>query len=57
MMTREIDFEKAMRHVRATLDFEGLLLTKEEEELLKRRFHGEITEEEYIQKALELARS
>ncbi|MCY8002578.1 hypothetical protein [Bacillus haynesii] len=56
-MTREIDFEKAMRHVRATLDFEGLLLTKEEGELLKRRFHGEITEEEYIQKALELARS
>ncbi|MEC1028135.1 hypothetical protein P9B44_19090 [Bacillus paralicheniformis] len=56
-MTREIDFEKAMRHVRATLDFEGLVLTREEEELLKRRFYGEITEEEYMQKALELARS
>ncbi|MCG8399079.1 hypothetical protein LWS67_21525 [Bacillus atrophaeus] len=57
MMIREIDFEKAMRHVRATLDFEGLVPTKEEEELLKRRFHGEITEEEYMQKALDLARS
>ena len=43
------DFETGMRYVRATLGFEGLVLTEEEEKLLERRFHGEITEEEYIQ--------
>ncbi|MDL5613998.1 hypothetical protein [Bacillus halotolerans] len=53
----EIDFETGMRYVRATLGFEGLLLTEEEEKLLDRRFHGEITEEEYVQKALELSYS
>ncbi len=56
LMTREIDFDKAIRYVRATLGFEGLELTKEEENLLKSRFDGEITEDEYIQKALKLAR-
>ncbi|MCT6684525.1 hypothetical protein N0B21_20300 [Bacillus velezensis] len=54
-MTREIDFDKAIRYVRATLGFEGLELTEEEENLLKSRFDGEITEDEYIQKALKLA--
>jgi hypothetical protein len=49
------DFETGMRYVRATLGFEGLVLTEEEEKLLERRFHGEITEEEYIQKAFELS--
>ncbi|HEO2443955.1 hypothetical protein OB894_20680 [Bacillus subtilis] len=38
------DFETGMRYVRATLCFEGLVLTEEEEKLLERRFHGEITE-------------
>lgn len=51
------DFETGMRYVRATLGFEGLVLTEEEEKLLERRFHGEITEEEYIRKALELSYS
>ncbi|MEC1756016.1 hypothetical protein [Bacillus mojavensis] len=51
------EFEKAMRYVRATLGFEGLVLKEEEEKLLGRRFHGEITEEEYIRKALELSYS
>lgn len=55
-MTSEIDFDKAIRYVRATLGFEGLELTEEEEKLLKSRFGGEITEDEYIQKALKLAR-
>ncbi|HEB7549439.1 TPA: hypothetical protein RZH71_001640 [Campylobacter coli] len=54
---QEIDFETRMRYVRATLDFEELVLTEEEEKLLERRFHGEITEEEYIRKALELSYS
>lgn len=36
---QEIDFETRMRHVRAILGFEGLVLT----------------EEEYIRKALELS--
>ncbi|MEC2273086.1 antitoxin VbhA family protein [Bacillus velezensis] len=54
-MTREIDFKTGMRYVRATLGFEGLVLSGEEEKLLERRFRGEITEEEYIRKALELS--
>lgn len=55
LMTREIDFDKAIRYVRATLGFEGLELTEEEEKLLKSRFEGKIKEDEYIQKALKLA--
>ncbi|MCO4853113.1 hypothetical protein [Bacillus vallismortis] len=51
------DFETGMRYVRATLGFEGLVLTEEEEKLLERRFHKEITEEEYMKKALELSYS
>jgi len=54
---QEIDFETRMRYVRATLGFEGLVLTEEEEKLLERRFHEEITEEEYMKKALELSYS
>lgn len=54
-MTSEIDFDKAIRYVRATLGLEGLELTEEEEKLLKSRFDGKITEDEYIQKALKLA--
>ncbi|WP_303752910.1 antitoxin VbhA family protein [Bacillus velezensis] len=52
---QKINFETGMKYVRATLGFEGLVLTAEEEKLLERRFHGEITEEEYIRKALELS--
>ncbi|MFP7221337.1 hypothetical protein ACM5ME_21130 [Bacillus subtilis] len=54
---QETDFETRMRYVRATLGFEGLVLTEEEEKLLERRFHKEITEEEYMKKALELSYS
>ncbi|MCB4338739.1 hypothetical protein ACFVL4_17885 [Bacillus subtilis] len=54
-MTKEIDFDTAIRYVRATLGLEGLELTEEEEKLLKSRFDGKITEDEYIQKALKLA--
>ncbi|WP_165766235.1 hypothetical protein [Bacillus spizizenii] len=54
---QETDFETRMRYVRATLGFEGLVLTEEEEKLLERRFHGEIIEEEYMKKALELSYS
>ncbi|MFC9655444.1 hypothetical protein ACFVIX_06360 [Bacillus subtilis] len=54
-MTKEIDFDTAIRYVRASLGLEGLELTEEEEKLLKSRFDGKITEDEYIQKALKLA--
>lgn len=33
-MTKEIDFDTAIRYVRATLGLEGLELTEEEEKLL-----------------------
>lgn len=46
-MTREVDFETAMRYVRATLNFSGFVLTEEEEKLLERRFKGEITDKEF----------
>ncbi|MCY0092173.1 MULTISPECIES: hypothetical protein [Bacillus amyloliquefaciens group] len=54
-MTKEIDFDTAIRYVRKTLGLEGLELTEEEEKLLKSRFDGKVTEDEYIQKALKLA--
>ncbi|MEC0400841.1 hypothetical protein ACO0DA_10460 [Bacillus subtilis] len=50
-----MEFEKAMKYVRATLNFEGLKLSEAEEKLLEMRFKGEITEEQYEREALRLA--
>ncbi|MED1233915.1 antitoxin VbhA family protein [Bacillus paralicheniformis] len=53
-MTRE-RFEKGMRYAKATHAIEGIYLTADEEELLWQHASGQITDEEFERKALELA--
>lgn len=53
-MTRE-RFEKGMSYAKATHAIEGIYLTADEEELLWQHVSGQITDEEYERKALELA--
>ncbi|WP_407708837.1 hypothetical protein ACIU4M_19390 (plasmid) [Bacillus altitudinis] len=53
-MTRE-RFEKGMRYAKATHAVEGIYLTVDEEELLWQHASGQITDEEFERKALELA--
>jgi len=53
-MTRE-QFEKGMGYAKATHAIEGIYLTADEEELLWQHASGQITDEEFERKALELA--
>ena len=53
-MTRE-RFEKGMTYAKATHAIEGIYLTADEEELLWQHASGQITDEEFEKKALELA--
>ncbi|WP_144514931.1 antitoxin VbhA family protein [Bacillus pumilus] len=53
-MTRE-RFEKGMIYAKATHALEGIYLTTDEEELLWQHASGQITDEEFERKALELA--
>lgn len=53
-MTRE-RFEKGMTYAKATHAIEGIYLTADEEELLWQHASGQITDEEFERKALELA--
>lgn len=53
-MTRE-RFEKGMTYAKATHAIEEIYLTADEEELLWQHASGQITDEEFERKALELA--
>ncbi|WP_144534232.1 hypothetical protein [Bacillus pumilus] len=53
-MTRE-RFEKGMSYEKATHAIEGIYLTADEEKLLWQHASGQITDEEFEKKALELA--
>lgn len=53
-MTRE-RFEKGMRYTKAIHAIEGIYLTADEEELLWQQASGQITDEEFEKKSLELA--
>ncbi|MFB8736479.1 antitoxin VbhA family protein, partial [Bacillus sp. SL00103] len=48
-------FEKGMSYAKATHAIEGIYLTADEEELLWQHASGQITDEEFERKALELA--
>ena len=50
------DIEKALEYVKATQAMEGFYLTPEQEDLIRKSLNGEITEEEFHQQALEIAK-
>jgi hypothetical protein len=51
-----VDIEKALQEAKATLAIEGLELTKEEEDLIRSRQQGDLTQEQFLEKALEIAK-
>ncbi|MED1522211.1 hypothetical protein [Bacillus safensis] len=55
MKMTKSEFEKGMIYAKATHAIEGIYLTAEEEELIWEHVSGQITDEEYERKALELA--
>ncbi|MCP1150864.1 antitoxin VbhA family protein, partial [Bacillus sp. 1735sda2] len=55
MKMTKSEFEKGMKYAKATHAIEGIYLTAEEEELIWEHVSGQITDEEYERKALELA--
>lgn len=49
--------EEALGYAKATLEIEGRMLSPEGEELVRRRIRGEITHDEFLRLAQELAAS
>lgn len=46
--------EKALRSTKASLAIDGLYITPEEEDLIRKNLNGEITDEEFREQVLEL---
>ncbi|PRS75216.1 MULTISPECIES: antitoxin VbhA family protein [unclassified Bacillus (in: firmicutes)] len=55
MKMTKSEFEKGMIYAKATHAIEGIYLTADEEELIWKHASGQITDEEFDRKALELA--
>ncbi|MED4072284.1 antitoxin VbhA family protein [Priestia endophytica] len=53
-INKNFDFDRAMGNVKANFAVEGLEFTDEEVELIRRRFTGEITEEEFKKMVMEM---
>jgi uncharacterized membrane protein len=54
MRDKENEIKKAMANARASLEIEGLTVTKEAEELVFERLKGTISEEEFLRRVLEI---
>jgi hypothetical protein len=53
---RSSDVEKAMKQADASLKIEGLEVSQEGDELIRKKLLGEITHEEFLKRAAEVAR-
>lgn len=53
---RASDIEQAMREADASLRAEGLYVTEEENNLIRKKLMGEISHKEFLSRALELAK-
>lgn len=49
--------QKSIAYAKATLAIEGRNLTPEAEELISRNLHGEISQEEFLEAALQITKS
>jgi hypothetical protein len=54
---KDLELKKAMANAKASIEIEGLKITKESEKLVYERLIGNITEEEFLKRALEIASS
>ncbi len=54
--SNEEPIEKALRNAKASLEISGFNVTEKHEKLVRSRLNGEISEEEFLKKALELAK-
>jgi len=57
MKTRwsDSEIEQALKEAKASLAVEGLYTTSEEDELIRKKLRGEISHDEFLRRALELA--
>jgi len=53
----ESDIEKAMKQAGASLAIEGLYVSHKGDELIRQKLRGDITKEEFLKRALEIAKS
>lgn len=53
---RSSDIEKAMNQAGANLEVEGLEVSKEGDELIRKKLRGELSHEEFLKQAAEIAR-
>lgn len=54
--SNEDPLEKALRNAKASLEISGFNVKEKHEKLVRLRINGEISEEEFLKKALELAK-
>jgi hypothetical protein len=53
---KDREIKKAMANAKASIEIEGLKITKKSEDLVYERLIGNISEEEFLKRALEIAR-
>jgi len=56
MIRRASDIERAMKMAKANLAVEGLHVSAEGDELIRRKLRGELSHEEFLKRAAELAK-
>ncbi|MBB6454968.1 hypothetical protein HNQ94_003462 [Salirhabdus euzebyi] len=54
-MKREEQVRKSMQQAKASIEIEGFVISKEQEDLVFKKLMGEITQEQFDKLALELA--
>jgi hypothetical protein len=56
LIRRSSDIEKAMKQADASLKIEGLEVSKAGDELIRKKLRGELSHEEFLKRAAEVAR-
>jgi hypothetical protein len=53
---RDLAIKKAMENAKASIEIEGLKVTKESEELVYQRLNGNISEKEFLERVVEIVK-
>jgi uncharacterized membrane protein len=54
--SKEEPIEKALRNAKASMQLSGFTVTEKHEKIVKSRLKGEISEEDFLKKVLEVSR-
>jgi hypothetical protein len=57
MSDKDLEIKKAMENAKASIEIEGMNVTKESEELVYQRLKGNISEKEFLERVLEIVTS